>query len=89
MGMFTVYRGTLWEKGVAKETGAIIKKGSSADLRYNSNFIVQASLEAGNPRIGIGISYRLHGEFQEYETGDRWKADTSRLRFSFLKENCG
>jgi hypothetical protein len=28
MGMFTVYRGTLWEKGVAKETGAIIKKAA-------------------------------------------------------------
>jgi hypothetical protein len=50
------------------------------------NFIVRALVEAGNLGIGIGISYRLHGEFQEYETGDRWKADTSRLRFSFSKK---
>jgi hypothetical protein len=41
------------------------QQGSSADPRYNLSFIFQAFVETGNPIIGAGINYRLHGEFKE------------------------
>ncbi|RDW95007.1 hypothetical protein BP5796_00770 [Coleophoma crateriformis] len=40
--------------------GGNYQQGSSADPRYNLTFMVQSSVEAGNPIIAIGINYRLH-----------------------------
>jgi hypothetical protein len=65
------------------------QQGSSAGPRYNLNLIVQASVEAGTSSLRIGINYWLNGVFEEYENGDRWKADRSRLGTSFLKGEFG
>jgi hypothetical protein len=54
---------SLRRKPVAKQSRENYQQGSSADPRYNLSFIVQASVKAGSPIIGVGIHYRLHGKF--------------------------
>lgn len=36
-------------------------EGGNSDPRYNLSFIVQQSVEAGKPFIGVGVNYRLQG----------------------------
>lgn len=41
--------------------GGGVQEGSGADQRYNMSFLVQESVGAGAPIIGITINYRLSG----------------------------
>lgn len=40
--------------------GGGFAEGGTRDQRYNLSFIVQNSVEMGNPIIGVSIAYRLH-----------------------------
>lgn len=39
--------------------GGGLEMGGTRDLRYNLTFIVQNSVEIGQPMIAVGIAYRL------------------------------
>jgi len=41
--------------------GGSYASGGNLDPRYNTSFIVEASVEAGTPMIAVAINYRLHG----------------------------
>lgn len=73
--------------------GGGLTEGGSADPRYNLSFIVQQSVEAGHPFIGVSINYRLqawgflYGNELAAEGSSNMGVRDQRMALSWVQDN--